>query len=106
MRPGVLLLAAALSALSAADDRGEPSVLRGIFGIALLFVGPLFGGIFFAFVQLGLYRAWAGLGWMKKENIPMFPFFILRGMIIVIACVAISAIYLKISGHAIPMMEW
>jgi len=88
--------------LMAEDDRGAPSVLRGLFGIGLLILGPLVGGIFFAFVQLGLYRLLAKMGAIKKEHIPIFPVFVLRGMIIMIAIVAGVLFWLKLSGNAIP----
>ena len=88
--------------LMAEDDRGAPSVLRGLFGIGLLILGPLVGGLFFGFVQLVAYRLLAKMGAIKKEHIPIFPVFLLRGMIFMIAIVAGVLFWLKASGNAIP----
>jgi hypothetical protein len=91
-----------MAALLAADERGEPSILRGIFGIALLIFGPLFGGIALGFVQAAVYKALVKSGAMRPDSVPMFPILMLRGMIALIALIAGVMFYLKASGRALP----
>jgi hypothetical protein len=98
----VLVVLSSAAMLAAEDGRGAPNVLMAIFGISLLVIGPLFGGIVFGLLQLALYRLLAKLNIMKLENIPMFPVFLLRGMIIMIAIVVGFALWLKVSGNALP----
>ena len=82
----------------AADERGAPSVLRGIFGIGLLLFGPLIGGTILGFLQLAIYKLLA----RAPESVPMFPILVLRGMIALIAFIAATMFWLKASGRALP----
>lgn len=97
------VFAAPVTLLVAQEDRGEPSVLRGIFGIALLIFGPIVGGIVLGLLQMGLYHGLAKAGMMKVENIPIFPIFLMRGLIVMIAIIAGVMFWLKASGNAVPM---
>lgn len=99
----LLVLVAPVAALLAQEDRGEPSVLRGIFGIALLIFGPIVGGIVLGLLQMGVYHGFAKAGMMKVENIPIFPIFLMRGLIVMIAIIAGTMFWLKASGNAVPM---
>lgn len=93
----VLAVLAPLAALSA-DERGAPSVLRGIFGIGLLLFGPLILGTILGFLQLAVYK----LLRVAPASVPMFPILVLRGMIALIAIIAATLFWLKASGRALP----
>ena len=101
----VLLVPMLVIAADGMDPRGEPSVLRGIFGIGLLIFGPLVGGIVLGLVQLALYRGLAAAGVIQRDHIPIFPVFLLRGLILTCALVAGGLFYLKASGKAVPWEE-
>jgi len=88
----------------AADERGAPSILRGIFGIGLLMFGPLIGGVILGFAQLAVYKALVKAGAMQTDSIPMFPILVMRGLIILIAIIAGTLFWLKSSGRALPAM--
>lgn len=92
----------ALVAGLAADERGAPSVLRGIFGIGLLLFGPLIGGTILGFLQLGVYKLLVKSGAMQPDSVPMFPILVLRGLIALIAVIAATMFWLKSSGRALP----
>lgn len=98
-----MLTAVPLVGLLAQEDRGEPNVLRGIFGIALLIFGPIVGGIVLGLLQMSLYHGLAKAGVMKVEQIPIFPIFLMRGLILMIAIIAGMMFWLKATGRAIPM---
>lgn len=56
-----------------------------------LIFGPIIGAIVLAFLQLGIYTLLAKIGLIKAENIPMFPFLLLRGLLILLALIALGA---------------
>jgi len=97
----IVMLLIAATALHA-DDRGSPNIIMGIFGIALLLLGPPIGGVVLGFLQLALYKALVKSGAMLTESVPMFPILVLRGMIALIAVIAAVLFWLKASGHALP----
>ena len=92
----------AFSPLLAADERGVPSILRGIFGIGLLLFGPLIAGVLLGFLQLAVYKMLVKSGAMKADSVPMFPILVMRGMLGLIAVIAGVMFWLKASGRALP----
>jgi hypothetical protein len=92
----------ALATLLAADERGPASILRGVFGIGLLMLGPLVGGIVLGGLQWAVYRSLVKAGAMQPDSVPMFPILVMRGLILLIAVIAATLFWLKASGRAIP----
>lgn len=68
--------------------------------IGLIF-GPIIGAIIIGLIQLGIYHGVAAVGLMNRENIPMFPILLFRGLLILLALIALgsfAAMYFKGDG--------
>jgi hypothetical protein len=59
--------------------------------LLLLIFGPPLMAIVFAFLQLGVYLLLAKVGFIDWEKIPMFPFLIMRGLLILLGLIAVGA---------------
>lgn len=104
MKPWRIAVVLSLIVACTADERGVPSIVRGIFGIGLLMFGPLIGGIVLGLGQLAIYKALVKAGAMNNESVPMFPILVLRGLILLIAVIAGTLFWLKSTGRALPFM--
>ena len=81
------------------------SILRLVLACLGLFLGPPLLGVFFAFLQLGVYRLLVRAKALTDEQVPMFPILFLRGMMILIAIVAAHVFYYSAGGQRIWVLE-
>ncbi|MBA3684568.1 MAG: hypothetical protein H0W72_04925 [Planctomycetes bacterium] len=82
------------------------SLLRLLFASSLLFLGPILFGIVVGFIQVGGYRLATALGAVKREDVPIFPILFLRGMMVLLALVAVHVFYFASGGKRLIVVEW
>ncbi len=67
---------------------GDPSILRLVLATGALMAGPVIGAIVLGGVQHGIYR-------LFKSEPPIFPILLLRGLMVMLAVIAVTIFYLK-----------
>lgn len=87
-----LALAAAPAGIAADEGR---SVSRAVLSVVGLIFAPLIGGIVLGLLQLGIYRLLVGARLVAADRVPIFPVLLMRGLLVMLALIAIGVFYLK-----------
>ncbi|MBA3847508.1 MAG: hypothetical protein H0X45_12810 [Planctomycetes bacterium] len=67
---------------------GDASILRLVLATGALMAGPVIGAIVLGGIQHGVYR-------LLRSEPPVFPILLLRGLMGMLALIAITVFYLK-----------